>query len=98
MRIRLHQTVDLIIDCWHLAEASGQGILRIAGTDRIIDASALREDPETRIITDDPRAVCRVLGIGFPDPQVIGGQYDRTCQKTEREAQIAIRKRERKSS
>jgi hypothetical protein len=39
----------------------------------IIDVAALREDPLARIITDEPQAVCRLLGIAFPDEQVIEG-------------------------
>jgi hypothetical protein len=71
MQIRFQQTVKLIIDPWHPAATGREGILRIVGTGRIIDASVLREDPDARIITDDCRFVCRVLGIEFPDFQVI---------------------------
>ena len=74
MKIRLQQTVNRIIDSWHPAASTGrEGVLRITGTGRIIDAAVLREDPDARIITDNPRAVCRVLGIEFPDFQVIEG-------------------------
>lgn len=69
-RIRFLHAVDLIVDPWHSAQA-GKGVLRIVGTGRIIDAAALRENPDARIITDDSAAVCKVLGIVFPDPQVI---------------------------
>lgn len=60
-----------MLDPYHPAAASGEGVLRIIGTGRVVDADALRADLEARIVTDDPEAICRVLGIPFPDPQVI---------------------------
>ncbi len=68
MRIRYLHSVDLVVDPWH---ASGREVLRIVGTNRIINVGALREDPEARVITDQPEAVCRILGVSFPDRQVI---------------------------
>lgn len=71
-RIRFLHTIDLVIDSWHPVSEGREGVLRIVGTGRIIDAATLREDSDSKIITDDPAAVCRVLGIAFPDEQVIG--------------------------
>ena len=71
MRIHLLQPIALVIDPWHAASRSHEGVLRIVGSNRIFNAAALRSDPEAKIITDDPGAVCRVLGIPFPDMQVI---------------------------
>jgi hypothetical protein len=61
----------MVIDSWHPDSTSGDGILRIVNTNVIIDTQVLREDPDARIITADPGAVCRMLGIPFPDEQVI---------------------------
>ncbi len=69
MRIRYLHTVDLIADSWH---ASGREVLRIVGTNRIVNLDTLREDPRQRIFTDDSQAVCRILGIPCPDVQVTG--------------------------
>ncbi len=69
MRIRYLHTVDLVTDPWH---ASGREVLRIVGSNRIINLDTLREDPRQRIFTDEPEAVCRILGVSFPDRQVIG--------------------------
>lgn len=71
MRIRYLHAEDLIVDPWHPAAGSGTGVLRIAGTGRVVDIAALREDPNARIVTDDPEGVCRVLGVSFPDVQVL---------------------------
>jgi hypothetical protein len=71
MRIRFLHIEDLIIDPYHAAAGSGAGVLRITGTSRIVDVAALREDPKARIITDDAEAVCRILRIPYPNPQVI---------------------------
>jgi hypothetical protein len=72
VRIRFLHAVNLVIDSWHPA-AKSENVLRIVGTNRIVDAAALREDPEAKIITDDPETVCRVIGIPFPDRQVTEG-------------------------
>ena len=74
MHIRFLQSVNLVIDPWYLASRSREGVFRIVGTNRIVDAATLREDPDAKIITDDPEAVCRMLGIRFPDVQVIQEQ------------------------
>jgi hypothetical protein len=71
VRIRFLHAVDLVQDPWHSAARSGDGVLRITGTNVLIDAAALRADPLAHIITDEPQAVCRILGIPFPDMQVI---------------------------
>ncbi len=73
MHIRYLHAENLILDPWHPAGGSGAGVLRIAGTGRILDAIALRAEPDTKIITDDPEQVCKVLGIPFPDRQIIEG-------------------------
>ena len=71
MHIRYLHAENLVVDPWHLASTSGAGVLRIVGTNVIINAAAVREDPDAKIITDDPEAVCQVLGIPFPDVQVV---------------------------
>jgi len=69
MHIHFLHTDELVI-AWR--QDPEKNALRIAGRGgRIIDAAALREDPTSRIITDDPQAVCRLLGMPFPDVQVI---------------------------
>jgi len=73
VRIRYLHTVDLVLDPWHPASKSSAGALRIVGTNLIIDAEVLRADPRARVITDDPEAVCRVLGIRHPDIQIEKG-------------------------
>ncbi len=67
MHVRYLHSVPLVLDSWHLAGT----VLRIQGTNRIVDAATLREDPDAKILTDEPEAVCRVLGISFPDVQVV---------------------------
>lgn len=71
MQIQYLHAENLVIDRWHPACGSADGILRIVGTGRIIDAAALREDPGARIVTDNPEDICRVLGISHPDQQII---------------------------
>jgi hypothetical protein len=71
VRARYLHAEDLVLDPYHPAAAVGEGLLRIIGTGRIIGAAALREDPDAKIITDDPETVCRVLGVEFPDVQVL---------------------------
>jgi hypothetical protein len=71
MNIRFLHVENSIIDYWHPACSSGGGVVRIIGTGRIIDAATLRADSGSKIVTDDPEAVCRALGIHFPDPQVM---------------------------
>jgi hypothetical protein len=66
----LHKT-DLTLDLWHPFCESRRGILRIVGTGVIIDAEALRADADQKIITDEPETICEVLGIPFPDEQVV---------------------------
>lgn len=70
MRIQYLHRESLVIDHWHSAYGFGKGVLRIAGTGRIVDASMLRADADAKIITDDREQVCRVLGIPYPDRQV----------------------------
>ncbi len=74
MRIRFLQAVEVIVDPWHSACRPGKSVLRIKDTGRIIDAAILREDPNSRIITDDAQAVCRTMEIPFPDVQIIQEQ------------------------
>ncbi len=69
MKARLYHSDPLTLDSWHPA-GSGAGVLRITGTGRIVDAAVLRKDPRQRIFTDEPEAVCRILGVSFPDRQV----------------------------
>jgi hypothetical protein len=71
MKIQYLHAENLIIDCWHPARGSDAGVLRIHGTGQLIDASVLRSDPRSKIFTDEPETICRLLGIRFPDAQVI---------------------------
>jgi hypothetical protein len=73
MYIRFLHSENVVVDQWHPACHSGTGVLRIVGTGRIIDLDTLRQDQDAKIITDDPEQVCRILGIPYPDPQVIEG-------------------------
>lgn len=70
MRIRYLHKTDLIFD--ERYPASGpKGCLRIKSTGRIVDVAALRTDPDSRIYSDDPQTVCKILGLSFPDDQVV---------------------------
>jgi hypothetical protein len=73
VHIRFLHAENLVLDHWHPACHSEAGILRIVGTGRIIDADTLREDPDAKILTDDPEQICGILGISFPDLQVTKG-------------------------
>lgn len=70
MKARLYHSTPLILDCWHMA-GSGADVLRLVGTNVVMDLAALRADPGQRIVTDSPEAVCRLLGIECPDEQVV---------------------------
>jgi hypothetical protein len=70
VNIRYLHKVNLIADPWHPA-CLNKPVLRIVGTGQIMDAAMLRKDPEAKTITDYPETVCRLLGLAFPDEQVV---------------------------
>jgi|WetSurMetagenome_2_1015567.scaffolds.fasta_scaffold1855119_2 hypothetical protein len=48
-------------------------VLRVSLSGAIIDIDGIRKNPGTVIEADNPEAVCRALGIPFPDSQVRRG-------------------------
>mgnify|MGYP007084709382 CR=1 FL=1 len=55
--------------------------MRVARADeilggRIIDGASLHDDPNARIVTNNPEAVCRALGVPYPDAQVVEGEEE----------------------
>jgi len=66
MKVRLVTTQEQVLILDHT-----RGVLRYRGSSVEVDGAGLHADPAARIITDEPERVCLVLGVSFPDPQVV---------------------------
>ena len=66
MKIIMRSTADSVLIVDHT-----WGRLRYRGSSLQVDGAALRADRSARNLTDEPERVCLLLGIPYPDRQVI---------------------------
>ncbi len=66
MKIILRAPTDSVLIVDHT-----RGGLRYRGSPVVVDGAALKANRGAKILTDEPERVCLLLGIPFPDPQVV---------------------------
>lgn len=66
LRLRTRKVVEETLIADHT-----RSVVRFRGSSVTFDGADLHRDPEARILTDEPEIVCLLLGIPYPDPQVI---------------------------
>lgn len=66
MKIIFRSTADSVLIVDHT-----WGRLRYRGSSVAVDSATLKADRGAKILTDEPERVCLLLGLSYPDPQVI---------------------------